>query len=106
MISDTITNATSNGSVPDILKGFDTIFGGWFIVAILFAFLIVLGMAIFSWSGDFLSSFISSSFTISVTAFILSLMRDSNGVQILGFDKVLIFVTILALLFVGKKIGE
>ena len=106
LISDILTNASSNGAVPDIVKGFDTIFGGWFIMACLFATLMILGMGLYSWSGDFLASFVNSAFIVSVTALLLSLVKTSSGVHLLGYDKVTIFVVILVLLFIGKKIGE
>lgn len=106
MISDTLTNSTSNGSVVDIVHSFDVIFGGWFIMACLFAVLMVMGMGLYSWSGDFLASFINASFLVSVSAFFFSIIKTTSGVQLLGFEKVVIFVTILGLLFVGKKITE
>lgn len=106
LISDKLTNLTTNGAAVDIVSNTNSIFGDWFIFAILLSVMIVLALSLYSWGRDFLASFNQSAFLVSVMAFMFSLIRDSNDNQLLGFDKVMIFIMLLALTYVAKKIGE
>lgn len=106
MISDNFTSLTLNSSFIDYVYAFDNALNHWFIFPVLLACLLVIISGIYILTNDFIAATVFGLTIISITSFFLTLIQNDAGIRLLSFNKLSIFVVLLALSVIYKKISD
>lgn len=96
----TLTSAfanMTNPSMTDYAFAFKDSLGELFIFLPLIAILIVIMSAIYFVSKDLILGAVFGSFITTILAFIFVLVQNDSGERLLGFDRFVVFLIILAI---------
>lgn len=105
MIVDSFLNVSS---IAGFIYVFDQSLGGWAVVSILFALVVVLSGAFRSFGGfdgDWISSIMNALYIVTVFALFLFLTKF-DGVRLLNLGKLSIFLALCGLSILYKKMTE
>lgn len=101
MIINNITQIPPNSAVVEYVFAFDFMLGNYAMFSILLALLIVMIMGIYYWRQDFIFALTNSSYTITIAAFIMVLIKsdvftiDGNAAHLLTIPKFTFFLFIM-----------
>lgn len=102
-----------NSNVVEYVFAFDQALRGYAIITILLAITIVMASLIFLWKGDFIDSSLFAFFNMMFVSFIFTLIKshvfmDATGkyLRLLSFEKFTLFVVIVVLLAIYKRVSD
>lgn len=108
-----ITQIDSGNNAVEYIFAIDVVLNNYFIISILFALLVILIISSYFWSKDLVMSLVGANFTISVSAFITTLIRseiylNSSGdpLRLLSFEKFTIFLILLVLSVIYSRVDD
>lgn len=107
------TSLPANSNVVEYVFAFDNALKGYAIITMLLAILIVMAGGIYLWKGDFIDSSLFATFNMTFVAFLFTLIKskvfmDGTGayLRLLSFEKFTLFVVILVLLAIYKRVSD
>lgn len=112
-LTTSLLSVTSSNNVIEYIFAIDNGLNNYMIISFLFAIFIILVLSIFFWSRNLSMALLTSSITITITAFISTLIRseiytnlEGNPLRLLSFEKFTIFLIILVLSSIYSRVAD